>query len=46
MELTDTPPTPRKFALQKFPMKLLCEIAGAVLDDETGEMMDYVQRGL
>ena len=41
MELTDTLPTPRKFALQKFPMKLLCEIAGAVLDDETGEMMDY-----
>ena len=41
MELTDTPATPRKLASQKFPMKLLCEIAGAVLDGETGEMVEY-----
>ena len=41
MELTDTPATPRQLALQKLPMKLLCEIAGAVLDGETGEMMEY-----
>ena len=41
MELTDTPATPRQLASRKFPIKLLCEIAGAVLDGETGEMMDY-----
>ena len=41
MELTDTPATPRQLALKKLPMKLLCEIAGAVLDGETGEMMEY-----
>ena len=41
MELTDTPETPRQLASRKFPIKLLCEIAGAVLDGETGEMMDY-----
>ena len=41
MELTDTPATPRQLASQKFPMKLLCEIAGAVLDGETREMMEY-----
>ena len=39
MELTDTPETPRQLASQKFPTKLLFEIAGAALDGETGEMM-------
>ena len=41
MELIDTPATLRQLASQKLPMKLLCEIAGAVLDGETGEMMEY-----
>ena len=41
MELTDTPATPRQLASRKFPIKLLCEIAGAVLDGKTGEMMEY-----
>ena len=41
MELTDTPATPRQLASRKFPMKLLCEIAGAVLDGDTGEMVEY-----
>ena len=41
MELTDTPATPRQLASRKFPMKLLCEIEGAVLDGEIGEMMEY-----
>ena len=40
MELTNTPATPRQLASRKFPIKLLCEIAGAVLDGETGEMME------
>ena len=41
IELTDTTNSPIKLASQKFPMKFLCEIAGAVLDGETGEMMEY-----
>ena len=36
MELTDTPATPRQLVSQKFPMKLLCEISGALLNGETG----------
>ena len=36
VELTDKPATPRQLALQKFPVKLFCEISGAVLDGETG----------
>ena len=41
MELIDTSAIPRELASQKLSSKLLCEIAGAVLDDETGEMMEY-----
>ena len=41
MELTDTPATPRQLASRKFPMKLLCEITGAVLYGETEEMMVF-----
>ena len=35
------PVTPRQLASRKFPMKLLCEIAGAVLDLSTGELLKY-----
>ena len=38
MELTDTPATPRQLTSRKLPMKILYEIAGAVLDGETGAM--------
>ena len=41
MELIDTPATLRQLASRKFPMQFLCEIAGAVLDGETEEMMEY-----
>ena len=41
MKLADTHTTPRQLELQKFPMKFLCVFAGAVLDGETGEIMEY-----
>ena len=41
MDITSTPATPRQLASRKFPMKLLCEIAGAVLDGSTGELLKY-----
>ena len=41
MELIDTPATPRQLSSLKSPMKLLCEIVGAVLDGETEEMTEY-----
>ena len=41
MNITSTPETPRNLAAQKFLMKLLCEIAGAVLDGSTGELLEY-----
>jgi hypothetical protein len=28
---------------RRFPLKTLCEIAGAVMDDETGELLEYQQ---
>ena len=41
MNITSTPETPRNLASRKFPIKLLCKIAGAVLDRSTGELLDY-----
>ena len=34
---------PAQLAQWKFPLQVLCEIAGAVMDDETGELMEYKQ---
>ena len=34
---------PAKLAQRRFPLKTLCEIAGAVMDDETGELLEYRQ---
>jgi hypothetical protein len=34
---------PAKLAQRQFPLQVLCEIAGAVMDDETGELMEYRQ---
>ena len=39
MKIMSTPETPRNLASHKFPMKLLCEIAGAVLDGSTGKLL-------
>ena len=33
--------TPRMAASRKYPMQFLCEYANAVIDDETGEVMEY-----
>ena len=41
MDITYTPATPRKLASRKFPMKFLCEIAGAVVGASTGELLEY-----
>ena len=32
---------PAKLAQRCFPLQVLCNIAGAVMDAETGEMMEY-----
>ena len=33
--------TPRMAASRKYPMQFLCDFANAVIDDETGEVMEY-----
>jgi hypothetical protein len=33
--------TPRLTASRKYPMQFLCDYANAVIDDETGEIMEY-----
>ena len=33
----------RNLANRRFPLKALCEFAGAVLDADTGEMLEYRQ---
>jgi hypothetical protein len=33
--------TPRTAARRKYPLQLLCELAGAVLDAETGDLLEY-----
>ena len=35
--------SPAKLAKRRFPLQVLCEIAGAVMDDETGELLEYRQ---
>jgi hypothetical protein len=34
---------PAQLAQRQFPLQVLCEIAGAVMDDKTGELMEYKQ---
>ena len=34
---------PRQAASRKYPMQLLCELASAVLDEETGDLLEYWQ---
>ena len=41
MNITSTPATPKNLASRKFLMKLLCKIAGAVLDGSIGELLEY-----
>jgi hypothetical protein len=32
---------PQRLASRRFPMQFLCEIAGAVMDEDTGDMLEY-----
>ena len=32
---------PKKAAIRKYPLQLFCELAGAVLDEETGDLLEY-----
>ena len=33
---------PQKAAIRKYPLQLFCELAGAVLDEETGDLLEYL----
>ena len=43
MEIRGKTMSAQHLASQKFPMELLCEFAGAVMDDDTGDMLEYRQ---
>ena len=34
---------PKKLAGRKFPLELLCEMANAIMDGDTGELLEYQQ---
>ena len=36
-----TPFSPRQAASQTFPLQFLCDLAYAVLDDDTGDLLEY-----
>jgi hypothetical protein len=36
-----TPFTPQQAASQRYPLQFLCDFAGAVLDDEMGDLLEY-----
>jgi hypothetical protein len=41
MELSNQPITPQRLASRQFPLQFLHEVAGAVMDVETGDMLEY-----
>ena len=41
LEKSECKISPARLSSRKFPLKLLCEFAGAVMDNETGELMEY-----
>ena len=41
MEMTEAKINPRNLAAKQFPRQFLFELAGAVMDQETGDMMEY-----
>ena len=43
LEVTSSKMDPAKLAARQFPLQVLCEIAGAVLDQETGDLLEYRQ---
>lgn len=40
-EVSNSCPTARQASTRKFPVQFLCDFAGAVLDAETGELLEY-----
>jgi hypothetical protein len=43
VQLTSPVLNPKRLASRKYPLKMLCEFANAVMDDETGDMLEYRQ---
>ena len=41
VEFGNTKLAPQRLASRRFPMQFLCEIAGAVMDEDTGDMLEY-----
>ncbi|KAL7525744.1 hypothetical protein ACHAXR_001144 [Thalassiosira sp. AJA248-18] len=41
MDITTSKITPKNASSRKFPLQFLCEYANAVLDGETGELLEY-----
>ena len=40
-EFTSTTFSPSQTAMRRYPLQFWCEFAGAVMDDDTGEMLEY-----
>ena len=40
-EISGSCPTPKQAASRRYPLQFLVDLAGAVLDPETGEMLEY-----
>ena len=43
VEISNSCPSARQASARKFPMQFLCDFAGAVLDADTGELLEYRQ---
>jgi hypothetical protein len=43
LELSTANISQQQLSSRKFPLQILCEFAGAVMDDETGDMLEYRQ---
>jgi hypothetical protein len=41
LELNGGQVSPQQLAGRRFPMQFLCKVAGAVMDEETGDMLEY-----
>jgi hypothetical protein len=41
IQMTTTAPSPKGMAARKLPLQLLCEMAGSVLDSNTGDLLKY-----
>jgi hypothetical protein len=41
LELNAWQPSVQQLATRKFPMQFLCKFAGAIMDEETGDMLEY-----